>query len=235
MLLTVVVAPDGWIPGDDPSPLQNAQRALGEAISSSVTAGLRPEALATVAEQPWREISRVAREHRCESLLLGLSALSEDSTGTPLDQVMSLVDCDIVVLRAPTGWDLADVRRITVPVAGRGGHDRLLARLLASLSRSNHREIAFLQVLPEKAAEEERRLAQRGIKRMARNLCWFDPEVIVVPSDSPVDVVVEHADKSDLLVLGAQRLSRRKKLFGRFALEVARRTSCPTLLISRRG
>lgn len=235
LLLTVVVAPDGWIPGEDPSPIDNAQLALGEAIFSSVSAGLRPEALATVAEQPWTEISRVAREHRCESLLLGLSALSEDATGTPLEQVMSRADCDIVVLRAPTGWDLADVRRIVVPVAGRGGHDRLLARLLASLARSNRREIAFLQVLPAWATEEECRLARRSLKRTAHDLFWFDPEVVIVSSDSPVDVVVEHANRSELLILGAQRVSRRKKLFGRFTLEVARRTSCPILLISRRG
>lgn len=234
MLLSVVVAPRDWSPDENPTPLQNTQLALGEAIANSVAAGLRPEALATVAEQPWQEISRVAREHRCESLLLGLGGLSEGAAGTPLDHVMSCVDCDIVVLRAPKGWELADARRITVPMGGRGGHDRLLARLLGSLSRSNRREISFLRVLPEQATAPDRRQAERNLKRTAHELCWSEPAAIVVTSDSPVDVVVEHADKSDLVILGVQRLNRRQKLFGQFALQVARRTTCPILLICRR-
>jgi nucleotide-binding universal stress UspA family protein len=235
MLLSVVVAPRDWNPDEDQSPLENAQSVLGEAIAASVTAGLYPEALATVADQPWREISRVAGEHRCESLLLGLSRLSEDVVGTPLDQLMSQVDCDIVVLRAPKGWQLADAHRITVPIAGRGGHDRLLARLLASLSRSNQRDITFLRVLPEQATAQERRQAEHDLKRSARVLCLSSTESTVVGSDSAVDVVAEHADQSDLAILGVQRVSRRQKLFGQFALQVARKTSCPMILISRRG
>ena len=235
MLLSVVVAPPGWRPDQDPRPLENAQSVLGQAIAASVTAGLYPEALATVSEDPWKEISRVARGHRCESLLVGLSRLSEDSVGTPLDHLMSQVDCDIVVLRAPKGWQLADVQRITVPLAGRAGHDRLLARLLASLSRSHPSEIAFLRVLSEKTTPQERRLGERDLKRRAHDLCWADSETIVVASDHTVDVVAAHADKSDLLILGGQRVSRRHKLFGQFALQVARKTSCPIMLLSRRG
>ncbi|MFH1999686.1 MAG: amino acid permease, partial [Planctomycetota bacterium] len=235
MLLSVVVAPQGWNPIENPAPLQSSQQVLCEAIAESIAMGLYPEALSTVADQPWREISRVARAHRCESLLLGLSRLSEEVAGTPLDRLMSQVDSDIVVLRAPKGWQLADARRITVPIAGRGGHNRLLARLLASLSRSNHRDITFLKVLPMAATAQESRQAERELQRTARDLCLSDANVNVVSSDSTVGVVAECADRSDLLILGIQRFSRRRKLFGQFALQVAGKTSCPILLISRSG
>jgi nucleotide-binding universal stress UspA family protein len=148
---------------------------------------------------------------------------------------MSHVYCDMVVLRAPKGWQLADARRITVPIAGRGGHNRLLARLLASLSRSNHRDIAFLRVLPERATAQELRQAERELRSTARDLCVSSTETTVVASDAAVDTVAKHGDESDLVILGMQRVSRRQKVFGQFAIQVARKTSCPILLISRRG
>jgi nucleotide-binding universal stress UspA family protein len=38
-----------------------------------------------------------------------------------------------------------------------------------------------------------------------------------------------------LTILGVQRHGRRKKLFGDFTLQIAQRTSCPLIVISRRG
>jgi nucleotide-binding universal stress UspA family protein len=235
MLLSVVVAPRSWRPSDVPQPLQNTQSVLGEAIAASVEAGSFPEALATVAERPWQEISRVAKVHRCESLLLGLGTLSDEAAGTPLDELMGRVDCDIVVLRAPKGWRLADVRRILVATGGRGGHDRLLARLLASFSRSNRREIIFVRVLPERASDEQLWQAERDLDRTAHDLGLSNAEVVIATGDSAVDVLAEYACRSDLVILGVQRLSRRQKLFGQFTLQLARKTSTPMLLISRRG
>ncbi len=235
LLLSVVVAARDWRPDHDPRPLTNTQAVLGAAISASVEAGLFPESLATVAPQPWREIARVAKEHRCESLLLGLSQLSEQSVGTPLDDLMSRVDCDVVVLRAPQGWQLDQARRILIPAAGRGGHERLLARLLASFSRSNQREISFLRAMPESTPPKELRQAERELRRATHDLCSGEHQVIVLPSDAPVDVVAAHADQADLVIIGVRRLSRRQKLFGEFALRVARKTSCPMLLIGSAG
>ncbi len=235
MLLTVVPAARDWSPDEDPSPLRNAQAVLGEAIAASVRAGMFPEALATVAEQTWLEISRVARVHDCESLLLGLSKLTEQAAVIPLEQLINNVDCDVVVLRAPKTWELSQVGRILVPTGGGGVHERLLARLLASLARSSDREITFLRVLPQQSPEPARQQAQRGLRRIANDLGLTDADVQVVCSDRPVEIVAATADEHDLTVLGIQRLARRQKLFGQFALHVARKTPCPLLLISHRG
>jgi nucleotide-binding universal stress UspA family protein len=235
LLLTVVPAARGWRPDSDPTPLRNAQAVLGEAIAASVRGGMFPEALTTVAEQTWLEISRVAAVHRCESLLLGLSQLTEQAAIAPLEQVINSVDSDIVVLRAAKGWDLANVTRILVPTGGGGVHERLLARLLASLGRSSQREITFLRVLPQQSPQTARRQAQRGLRRIANDLGLNQVDVEVVCSDAPVDIVAAAADQHDLTVLGVQRLGRRQKLFGQFALQVARQTSRSLLLISHRG
>jgi basic amino acid/polyamine antiporter, APA family len=173
----------------------------------------------------------VARRHRCESLLLGLSQLSDDESASPLDELMSSVDCDIVVLRAPQGWQLDNARSILVPTGGRGGHDRLLARLLSSFSRSTQREITLLRVLPEQSSDAEQRQTIDHLAQMGNDLCFTEPGVLVLRSDNPVEAIAGQADQYDLTVLGIQRVGRRQKLLSQFAAQVARRTECPMLLI----
>jgi APA family basic amino acid/polyamine antiporter len=169
LLLSVAVLPKGWKPGDKALTIRHAQSVLGDTLNASIKAGRFPEALATVAADPWVEISRVAREHRCESLLLGFTQLKGNVIQTPLDALLPKVACDVVVLRAPPGWRLADVERILVPIGGRRWHDRLRARLLGSLFRTGQRQVTFLQVIPKAAAPARRTRARRELSRVARD------------------------------------------------------------------
>jgi nucleotide-binding universal stress UspA family protein len=54
-------------------------------------------------------------------------------------------------------------------------------------------------------------------------------------SNAPAELVAREASSRDLVILGVQRLHRRRKLLGRFTLEIARKTCCPLIIISRRG
>jgi nucleotide-binding universal stress UspA family protein len=234
LLLSVVVVPEKWKPEDEPRPLQNAQAVLGEALRVSAGTGVYPETLATVASQPWQEINRVARSHRCETLLMGLSQIDEHTAATPLEQLSGQVDCDVVVLRADKDWQLSDAKRILVPTAGRGGHDRLLARLLGSLSRSNQRQVSFLRVVPESTPQKRYRIVTRHLQRFAYDLYDDDSEIHVVRDDQPLDVIAEAASACDLLVLGVQRTADRRKLFGPLIFSLARRVSCPIVVVCRR-
>ena len=125
LLLNVVAPPSEWEPGKHPPQLLAAQAVLREAITSSFAAGLSPEALTTIAPQPWSEIIRASRTYRCESLLLGFSNLSEDIMETNLERLASSVECDVVILRAAQNWRFSDVRRILIPVGGRSYHKDL--------------------------------------------------------------------------------------------------------------
>lgn len=235
LLLSVVVVERRWNPTADPRPLEKTHEVLSKAINASVESGFYPEALATVAEQPWSEISRVAGAHRCESLLLGLSHIGDSADTGQLDDLISRVDCDIVVLRAAEGWQLSQVRRILIPSAGRGGHDLLLARLLGSLSRDMQRQITLFRVLQPTASQREERTAQRDLRRMANDLRAPNAIVEVVRSDDPSQAIADRASSCDLLVLGVQRVGRHRRLFGDFGLRVARATTTPLLLIGNRG
>ena len=239
LMQSIVVAPEVWQPDDDPGPIEKSQAVLREVLRASTRAGIRIETLTTVALQPMAEIARVAQLHRCESVLVGLSTIPEKSQGTDVESLLGTLDANVVVLRSSKNWRLSKARKILIPIAGRGGHEPLLALLLGSLLRNAEREVTFLRVLPTSAKPDEMRRANRDLLRLAddladdvvRKACRID----VRQSDEALTTIVELAGDFDLLILGVQRLGKRQKLFGNFTRQIAKRSSCPIIAISRRG
>lgn len=234
LLLSVVAAPEVWRAGDRPRELLDAQAVLGESLIASFAAGMAPEALTTVAPQPWDEIIRVTRTHRCESLVLGFSKFTEDIAGKHLERVMASVDCDVVILRAPQGWRLSDAERVLVPVGGRGVHDRLRARILGSIRRTRPRKVTYLRVVAQDTTEDLFVRARRELTRFAREEAGEHSQVKVVRSGDVVQEIIDHALESDLVTLGLERLGRRQKIFGNMALNIARHTTCGVVMIHKR-
>lgn len=232
LMLSVVVAPSDWRPDEEPKPLTNAQAVLGEALRASARVGVYPEALATVAREPWDEISRVAKTHRCETLLLGLSELEGASAGSSLERLINKVGCDVVLLRAPKGWQLADANRVLVPTGGQGGHDRLLARLLGSLARTVQRQVTLAKVIPTYVTKQQEDISSRDLIRLNHDLCDGAANVRLIQDDDAIECLANAAAENDLVILGVRR-SRREKVLGEFVLALARQTDAPLLIICR--
>ena len=237
LLLSVVIAPEKWVPGDEPRQLIAAQSVLRESLIASFSHGLAPEALTTIAQDPFLEISRVARDHHCESVLLGFSKVVEQIRGGNLEQLISRIDSDVVILRAEPGWTMHAAKKILVPVAGKGSHDELRSRLLSSLHRNSRfsREIIFLRILPEHLSDEEVERERRELENLARDEVPSTPLIRIERSARIVPTIVHLAEQADLLVLGLQRFGRHRKLFGQIAFEILQQTSRPTIMISHRG
>jgi len=235
LLLSVVRTPEKeWDADRDSDKLRNTQRVLKESLSAAFRIGLNPEALTTVAHQPWDEIIRVARVHRCESLLLGLTNLNEKSEDR-IEYVMNRVDSDVVVLRTPDFWRLSEVKNILVPVRGAGVQDELLARLLGSICRTTKAEVTFLKVLPEDAAWQKIDHSRKMLFQIAEDQVPHGQfKVQIVKNNNVSEEIISHAEESDLMILGLQRFSRRRKEFGKLPLYIAQQTKCPMLMISRR-
>ncbi|MFH1679056.1 MAG: universal stress protein [Candidatus Eisenbacteria bacterium] len=235
LLLSVVTPRESSDAEEIPRYLGAIQALLGNALRASFAAGIHPEILTTIAAEPWPEIIRVSRAYRCESLLLGLSNLSEKTVGKHLEELMSSVHCDVAVLRALPGWELRRVRKVLVPVAGRGGHDMLRARLLGNLFRTGPREITLLHVFPEGTPAVTRERARRDLARLAEDEIPGPCELEMIESGDVAKEVAARAADHDLVVLGLQRLGRRRKVFGDAALRIARTTDCGIIMTSRRG
>ena len=234
LLLCVVSPPGVWLPGHSPPQLLDAEAVIRQSLVASFAAGLSPEALITVAPVPWPEIGRVSREHRCEGLLLGLSQITEENMGTDLEDLISSVDCDVAFLSSRPGWDLSQVRRVLVPLGGHGTHDEQRARFLGSLRRNQDPQIFFLRVLPERASEAEITRAENELARIAHDKAPGSTYEVGL-NDSVADEIKRHASDTDLAILGLQRISRRRRVFGDLAVQIAQDTSCATVMLSQSG
>lgn len=233
LLLCVVPAPHGWDEQHTPQALENAHRVLKEALAASFPSGLAPEALTTIATDPWAEIARIAQTHRCESILLGLSRLDEQIREPAVERVISSAQCDVVVLRASSGWKLEQVERVVVPLGGLGGHDVLRARLLGSLHRMGERTVTFVRLLDEGADDEMVSQARSDLLRVALEESPVQPNVDVLRGGNLVEALLGYIGEGDLVVMGLQRVTRRQSAFGPLAAELALRTHFPLILISR--
>jgi amino acid transporter len=233
LILSVVDRPDETKEVDQVLVVKAASEVLGQALNASMASGVLPEFLITMAPHPWSEISRVAAEHGCESLLLGFNSLLKIENRRHFEQLLSAVQCDVSVLAAPEGWRLETVRSVLVPIGGRGGHDALRARLLGSLSRLLELEITFLRVLPARVNRDVVIQVRRELKRLCDDEAPGIGVGEVVQSDDVATALAERAADSDLVILGLQRLSRRRKVFSEISLRVAKVSGGATIMISR--
>jgi len=220
---------------DSQHPLDGVQEVFRESLMAAMESGMRPETLLTLAPQPLQEIARVARNHQCESLLLGLTTIDDDASHAPLDGLLGSVDSDVAVLRARPGWHPDEAKRILIPLGGRGAHARLLARLLGSLFRTSPRDVTFLRTIPPSAGKRRHDAAYRQLAEAARDNCPAEATIEVIQQADPASAIVERAADHDLVIMGVQRIRRSQKFMGPMILDVARRTETPLVIISSRG
>lgn len=233
VLLTVLRPPTGTAQTD--GALRDVEAIVRESLEASLADGHAPEVLISVAADPWNEIARVAASRRCESLLVGLPSADEQASVEPLEKLLNRVDGDVVVLRAPTGWSPRDVRRIIVPVGGRGKHDALRARLLGSLGREGAGRVhRFVRVMPVGTDEATRARAESDLRVFAAEETHEAPEADVRCADDVVETLAELAGPGDLVVLGLHQ-HRGRRLFGEVGLRLARQTDAAILMISHQS
>ena len=234
-LLSVVRPPAKWEDGKLPVELVDAQGILGGALSAAIAVDLRPEALITLSDDPWSEITRIARRSRCDAILLGLGELGQSLTAGPLERLIDRVSADIVILRAPTDWDPDAAKRILVPSRGGRAQSPIRARVLGSLTREATREVTFLGVLPERLDQRAVRTSERELKALARDEARGSGTAVVLQREDLVAEVVERSRECDLMILGLRRSGRGRSVFGGPMLQIAEATTCPLLMISQRG
>ena len=233
-MLHIVRRTEGPVPAS--ADLATAQRVLGASMAAALGLGLAPQALTSLADDPWAEIARVARTLDCEVLLLGLSDLHHADTLARLDDLLGAVRSDVVVLRAPPGWHLERCQRVLVPFAGRADQERLRARLLASLARLANPEVEVVRLLPADVGEASRQRAQHQLERWVEGRELGRVRCVAEPAADPVAALAGRAATADLMVLGLPRRDADGHALGPFAATVtaAAPASCAVMLVHTR-
>ena len=74
-----------------------------------------------------------------------------------------------------------------------------------------------------------------GLSNLDEDFTEKNLEELLSSVDSDMKEITNNAAESDLVIIGLQRLARRRKKFGKLTLQIARETSCPLIMISRSG
>ena len=215
--------------------LSNNREVVHSALGTSFDTGLRPDTLITIAQRPMPEIERVARLHRCESLLLGLSDFSNKKTKASLESLIKNVRCDVVVFRQPIeGWNITKAKSVLIPVAGFGSHDVLRARIAASLWRASRPEVTFLQVLPASTSKEQHRRNRHRLEQFAASIIPGTTRTRVVLSDDPQSELVRITGEHDVVIMGLRKSVGDEPVFGEIHLRMAKDTDTALIFISKK-
>ncbi|MDH3735092.1 MAG: amino acid permease [Gemmatimonadota bacterium] len=220
--------------GLDQVDIRGADAVLAEALRTTLHHQLRAEALFTISDDVWGEISRVARGRRCELVLLGLPDLADSRVEGRVAALSRGLDADVVILRAPRRWSIEGAQRILVPVGGRRGHSELRARLVASLSRGGERELTYFSTVGPDSSPEQSRLIESAIRGLARDEAMGPHEIIVEEAADPREAILRRAADADLIVMGLGRNRGGAGLFGEIISAVLEQSDVPLVLIGAR-
>jgi len=234
LLFSTVGRPRHWAASAPPPALVGMSAVLRDAVNEAYAAGLAPEALLTVASNRWSEIGRVARLHRCESILLGFHNMQEQAREPGFNELVSDVPSDLILVRIPPGWKFADTRRVLIPIGGRGRHSALRARLLGSLRRQAEPHADYLCMLPSGVREDEYRRAANLVRIRAADEMGERASSTVECHDDPAAEIIRRAVDHDLVILGLQHTGSRRRAISDFTLRVAAGTSCAILILGQR-
>ena len=234
LLQNVVVAPPQWDPDEDPQPIARSQAVMKELVATSATLQVKVEALTTIADSPMPEIARVAALHRCQSIVMGLSEISNDTSIRQMERLLAAIDLDVVILRARPRWKLVSATRILAPVAGRGGHEFLMSSVLGSLARKTTLDVTYLRIVKPGSSLSDIKRETRSLRDLAADQMRSHADVQVMEHDDAAVAIAECSRDFDLVVLGATRFGRNAKVIGGFTTRVADLTDTPMLVLSSR-
>jgi len=207
-------------------------------LGETLPAGLRCEGLTTVGVDPWDEIRKAAHTHRCATVLMGLADLESASARARIEQLANHIDSNLVLLKATPGFQPRQVRRILVPIGGKGVHNALRARLITGLHRDAEVDVEVLYLLvvpaatPLPVAEQFQRVHRELVRDEARRV----PRTVeVVRSDDVIGAIADTTHRCDLLVLGLAQTGKGDRVIGRISGPIIARTQCAVMLVSARS
>lgn len=234
LLLNVTRLPSSLEEDDD---LVTTAHVLQQSMRAAIRERIRVEGLATVSADPWTEINRVARTHRCASVLLGMASLADDVVRGQLEDLASRLPGNVIIFRAPSDWRPRAVRHVLVPIGGRVVHNALRARLLNGLQRRIDAELVvqYLLVLPPSTTEEARLRAERLWAKLVTDETSARSEVHVVLNDDVASAILEVARETDLVVLGLNKPDPKRRVFGRLTTRLVLEMTGAVVVIGQRG
>jgi amino acid transporter/nucleotide-binding universal stress UspA family protein len=182
-------------------------------------------------------IIKTSAENSSDMILFGWpgrSGTNERLFGSVIDRLIENPPADIAIVRYRPYERL---NRIVVPIAG-GPNSRLAATVAMSIARNTieETEVRLVHVVvPGVDPIQAEARARSAFRRSTQGLDFPFLEELIT-GDSPYEGIIEAAEDSDMIVIGATKEPRfRNLLMGNVAQRVAEGASCPVIIVKRRS
>jgi amino acid transporter len=164
----------------------------------------------------------------------GTSGANEQLFGSVIDRIVANPPADIAIFRdRPVG----QLRRIVVPIAG-GPNSRLSVNLALALARNTpeETEVILVNVIVSSLSRKQGEARAKSAFRRATQGLDYPFVERMVEADTPVEGILEAAEGSDLVVIGATKEPKfRNLLLGNVAQQVAEGAKCPVIITKRQS
>lgn len=232
VLLLSVAVPGASSP-EGLASIEQASKVVSKALLNAASGGReRLEGIVALNRDPWRGIKEVAATYKCETLLLGFSGEDAYFPDARIGNVLAFLHMNIVILSAPPGWNLSQIKKVLVPVGGKGGHDRFRARILGGLTTvSEVDEIIFLRILPTTTAASSVSRVKRTLEQRVADEAPRVGKALVDLSDCVDERVLQIADAETLIILGLSGQGTDRSSLGKVATAVATRHAGGVMII----
>ncbi len=160
----------------------------------TASAGVHAMQRIRVSHRPWDEIIQIVQEERPDLLVMEAAHLAQLSVNEA--EALRYPPCDIVI----AGGEVPEqVRNVLVSLRG-GPHTELSLRLGLSIAHTTRAVVTALHISPTTTSQLGDP-AFKGVDKVLKNL----PEVKrkQIRTDEPAEAILEAAQASDLLVVGA--------------------------------
>ena len=233
MLLNVVV------PRGDASSRESLLamgQVLQRSMAVSLQAGIAVECLATISQDPWAEIRRVAKAHRCALTLLGMSNLEDLAVRARVEALVADLPGNVALVRSPPAWKPTSVKRVLCPIGGRGVHNALRARLLSALNARTPTamQVRYLIVAADGTTQAEQDRLRRMWSGLVGDESGAELEVRVTASNDVAGAIHKASRDCDMILLGLGQIDSKHRILGDLVLRVLRGIALPVILIAQR-
>jgi Kef-type K+ transport system membrane component KefB len=229
--LTRPVDRDAYRVGIDPEPQAQEHEPLQPLLAQAAKLKVPVEPISFVSRDVPGDIARLAEHRKVDLLLMGFhhAVFSANVLGGTVHRVLSSVETNVAIF-VDRGYRGA--KKILVPYLG-STHDILAMEIARRLATAPDVEVTVLHVVPRArstgssvAGQMERLFSEPGVTQQVR--------FKVVQDDSPVDVVVRHAQEADLTVIGvAEEWGLESHLFGFRSERIAQEVESSLLIVRR--
>ena len=233
-LLHIVTVPS-------PTPLSSGYEYLeaSDSLREKAIAMVRDEEVAVeylvrVARRIAPAIIDTAHEQRADLMVIGWQGIRDGTgmmaLGSNIDQVLSQVNCDVMMLQPGA---TADVKRVLMPVADprQVGYSLQLIQLFSDAPEI---ELDLLHVFSVDTPAGERERFSRALQRQIDAVKLHGKSVKLITEVTPdrIDAIVQASRDYDYVALGETRDPQlRQRIFGNTSMIIAERSRTPVLLL----